>query len=90
MVNHKIINLGDSNDDKDAIKKFLKQFLEQEVQKSHIKQSHYNNEFKYLMANKLQWTDLLGDTFGISKIGSLMPHEGNYHQYNHNSIIHNH
>lgn len=87
MVNHKIINLGDSNDDKDAIKK---QFLEQEVQKSHIKQSHYNNEFKYLMANKLQWTDLLGDTFDISKIGSLMPHEGSYHQYNHNSIIHNH
>ena len=70
MVNHKIINLGDSNDDKDAIEK---QFLEQEVQKSHIKQSHYNDEFKYLMANKLQWTDLLGDTFDISKIGSLMP-----------------
>ena len=87
MVNHKIINLGDSNDDKDAIEK---QFLEQEVQKSHIKQSHYNDEFKYLMANKLQWTDLLGDTFDISKIGSLMPHEGNYHQYNHNSSIHNH
>ena len=87
MVNHKIINLGDSNDDKDAIEK---QFLEQEVQKSHIKQSHYNNEFKYLMANKLQWTDLMGDTFDISKIGSLMPHEGNYHQYNHNSSIHNH
>ena len=42
------------------------------------------------MANKLQWTDLLGDTFDISKIGSLMPHEGKYHQYNHNSSIHNH
>ena len=70
MVNHKIINLGDPNDNKDAVNK---PFLKQEVQKSHIKPNHYNNEFKYLMANKLESTDLLGDS-------NLYPHEGNYHQ----------
>lgn len=84
MVNHKTINLGDPADDRDAINK---QFLEQEVQKSHIKPSHYNDEFKYLMANKLEWTDLLGDSFSISKIDNLYPHEGNYHQYNHKVIF---
>lgn len=84
MVNHKTINLGDPADDRDAINK---QFLEQEVQKSHIKSNHYNDEFKYLMANKLEWTDLLGDSFSISKIDNLYPHEGSYHQYNHKVIF---
>lgn len=60
MVNHKITNLADPTDDKDAVNK---QFLEQEVPKSHIKPNHYNNVFKYLMANKLEWTDLLVDSF---------------------------
>ena len=39
------------------------------------------------MANKLQWTDLLGNSFDISIIGSLMPHEGKYHQYNHKVLF---
>ena len=60
MDNNKIINLADPQSDKDAINK---QYLE----KSHIKPSHCNNEFKYLLANKLQWTDILGDSFDISK-----------------------
>ena len=64
MGNNKIINLADPQLDKDAINK---QYLE----KYHIKPSHYNNEFKYLMTNVLQWTDLLGDSFDISKIGSF-------------------
>ena len=51
MVKNKIINLGDPTDDTDAVNK---QYLE----KSHVKPSHYNNEFKYLMTNKLAWTDL--------------------------------
>jgi len=36
-----------------------KQYLE----KSHVKPSHYNNEFKYLMTDKLRWTDLQADSF---------------------------
>ena len=59
-----------------------KQYLE----KSHVKPSHYNNEFKYLMTNRLAWTDLEPnniDSFDITKIDNLMPQDGNYHQYNH-------
>ena len=51
MVKNKIINLGDPTDATDAVNK---QYLE----KSHVKPSHYNNEFKYLMTNRLAWTDL--------------------------------
>ena len=43
---NKIFNLADPQSDKDAINK---QYLE----KSHVKPSHYNNEFKYLMTDKL-------------------------------------
>ena len=84
MVSHKIINLGDPSDNKDAVNK---QLLKQEVQKSHIKPNHYNNELKYLMANKLERSDLLGDGFSISKIDNLYPDEGNYHQYNHKVLF---
>ena len=76
MVKNKIINLGDPTDPTDAVNK---QYLE----KSHVKPSHYNNEFKYLMTNRLAWTDLQADSFDITKIDNLMPQDGNYHQYNH-------
>ena len=74
MVKNKIINLGDPTDATDAVNK---QYLE----KSHVKPSYYNNEFKYLMTNKLAWTDLQADSFDITKIDNLMPQDGNYHQY---------
>ena len=81
MGNNKITNLADPQSDKDAINK---QYLE----KSHVKPSHYNNEFKYLMTNKLRWTDLQADSFDITKIDNLlMPQEGNYHQYNHKVLF---
>ena len=79
MVKNKIINLGDPTDATDAVNK---QYLE----KSHVKPSHYNNEFKYLMTNRLAWADLEPnniDSFDITKIDNLMPQDGNYHQYNH-------
>ena len=79
MVKNKIINLGDPTDATDAVNK---QYLE----KSHVKPSHYNNEFKYLMTNRLAWTDLKPNnigSFNITKIDNLMPQDGNYHQYNH-------
>ena len=79
MVKNKIINLGDPTDATDAVNK---QYLE----KSHVKPSHYNNEFKYLMTNRLAWTDLEPNnigSFNITKIDNLMPQDGNYHQYNH-------
>ena len=79
MVNNRIYNLADPTDATDVINK---QYLE----KSHVKPSHYNNEFKYLMTNKLAWTDVEPnntDSFDITKIDNLMPQDGNYHQYNH-------
>ena len=76
MVNNRIYNLADPTDATDAINK-------QHLEKSHVKPSHYNNEFKYLMTNKLAWTDLQADSFDITKIDNLMPQDGNYHQYNH-------
>ena len=69
-------------DPTDAIDGVNKQYLE----KSHVKPSHYNNEFKYLMTNRLAWTDLEPnntDSFDITEIDNLMPQDGNYHQYNH-------
>ena len=72
-------NMKDPNDATDGVNK---QYLE----KSHVKPSHCNNEFQYLMTNKLAWTDLEPnniDSFDITKIDNLMPQEGNYHQYNH-------
>ena len=76
MANNGIYNLADPTDATDAINK---QYLE----KSHVKPSHHSNEFKYLMTNRLAWTDLQADSFNITKIDNLMPQDGNYHQYNH-------
>ena len=79
MSNNQITHLSDPKNATDAINK---QYLE----KSHVKPSHYNNEFKYLMTNRLAWTDLEPnniDSFDITKIDNLMPQDGNYHQYNH-------
>ena len=77
MGNNKVTNLADPQLDKDAINK---RYLE----KCHVKPSHYyNKEFKYLMTDKLRWTDLQADSFNITKSDNLMPQEGNYHQYNH-------
>ena len=66
MGSNKITYLADPQLDKDAINK---QYLE----KSHVKPSRYNNEFKYLMTNILTWTDLEPDSFDIAKIDNLMP-----------------
>ena len=74
MGNNKITNPADPQSDKEAINK---QYLE----KSHFKPSHYNNEFKYLMTDKLRRTDLQADNFDITQIDNLMPQECNYHQY---------
>ena len=79
MVDHKIINLGEPTDDKDVVNK---QYLEQ----SHIKQTHKEDQFKYLMHGKLEWTDMYGNSFNIVKIADLLQHDGNPHTYNHKVI----
>ena len=85
MVNHKIINLADPTDDKDAVNK---QFLEQEIQKSRFKASHKTDQFAYLMQNTLEWPDVTpgGNSFNMTKIADLSPEQGNIHSYNHKVI----
>ena len=84
MQNNRIFNLPSPSWNNQPT---TKSFVDNEILKLRVKPNHYNNEFKYLMANKLQWTDLLGDSFSISKIDNLYPHEGNYRQYNHKLLF---
>ena len=51
MVDHKIINLADPTDSKDAVNK---RFLEQEIQNYQLKPSHNTSQFAYLMKNTLK------------------------------------
>ena len=85
MVNHKIINLADPTDNKNAVNM---QFLEQEIQKSHIKPSHKTDQFAYLKQNTLEWSDVTsgGNSVNITKIANLSPEQGNIHCYNHTVI----
>lgn len=78
ITNHKIINLGDPIDDKNAVNW---QYLEQ----SHIKPTHKTDQFKYFTQNKLEWTG----SFNMVKIADLLQHDGNPHTYNHKVIYAN-
>ena len=85
MVNHKIINLADQTDNKNAVNK---QFLEQEMQKSHSKPSHKTDQFAYLKQNTLDRSDVTsgGNSFNMPKIADLSPEQGNIHSYNYKVI----
>lgn len=75
-ANNKIINLGDATD---AISK---KFFDQ----SHIKPTRKTDEFKYVMQNKLEWTDMYGSSCNMVKIADLLQHDGNPHDYNYKVI----
>lgn len=53
---------------------------------AHIKPTHKTHQFKYLMQNKLEWTDLYGSSFNMVKIADLLQHDRNPHVYNHKLI----
>lgn len=38
------------------------------------------------MKNKLEWTDMYGNSFNMVKIADLLQHDGNPHTYNHKVI----
>ena len=88
MVNHKIINLADPENDGDAVSK---SYLNTVIQESHIKLSHKTNQFAYLMQNTLKWPDLTpgGNSFNMTKIADLSPEQGNIHSYNQSNLHHN-
>ena len=51
---------------------------------SQVQPSHQNDEFTYLMANILEWTDLIssGNSFNMTKTADLSKSKGNFHSYN--------
>ena len=62
-----------------------KNFVVAEVAHSHVKPSHFKDQFTYWMSNVLEWTDEIdgGNSFDITKIADLSPSQGNFHTCNH-------
>ena len=81
----KIINLANPTTDKDAANKA---YVDHLVHHTTIQPSHYANQFDYLMSSTAQWTDETngGNSFIVNKIDTLMPSNGNFHDYNHKVI----
>ena len=48
-----------------------------------MKPGRKTNQFKYLMQNILEWSDLIsgGNSFNIVKTADLSPDTGNFHSY---------
>ena len=80
--NNKIINLSKPTSDTDAT---TKDYVDNLVHHTSVQPSHYNDQFAYLMSSSAQWTDEIdgGNSFNITKIDSLPPSKGNFHDYNH-------
>ena len=85
LNNKKIINLSNPTQDKDAANKTYTDHL---VHHTAIQPSHYNDQFSYLMSSTSQWTDESngGNSFIVTKIDTLIPSNGNFHNYNHRVI----
>ena len=85
MSNHKLINLSNPTSNTVAVNK---SYVDNNLSQSHITPSHYKNEFTFAMQTN-KWTEEAGalDTFDITKVGDLQPHEGNYHTYNHKVLF---
>ena len=85
LNNKKIINLSNPTSDNDAVNKTYTDHL---VHHTAIQPSHYANQFSYLMSSAAQWTDESngGNSFIVTKIDTLIPSNGNFHNYNHKVI----
>lgn len=86
MENHKIVNLNDEpTTGTDAVNK---NYIDSVVASSHVKPSHFKDQFASWMSNVLQWTDEMdgGNSFVMTKIANLSPSHGNFHTYNHKVI----
>ena len=58
------------------------------VATSHVKPSHFKDQFAFLMSNVLEWTHEMDgrNSFIMTKIADLSPSQGNFHTYNHKVI----
>ena len=85
MNSKKIINLSNPTSDKDATNKT---YVDNLVRHTTIQPSHYADQFAYLMSSASQWTDETtgGNSFIVTKIDTLTPSNGNFHNYNHKVI----
>ena len=83
LENHKIVNLNDEpTTGTDAVNK---NYVDSVVATSHVKPSHFKDQFARWLSNALEWTDEMdgGNSFIITKIADLSPSKGNFHTYNH-------
>ena len=81
----KIINLSTPTSNTDAANKT---YVDNLVHHTAVQPSHYANQFSYLMSSASQWTDESngGNSFIVTKIDTLTPAHGNFHNYNHKVI----
>lgn len=86
MNNRKIVNLNDKpTTGTDGVNK---NYVDSVVATSHVKPSHFEDQFAFLMSNVLEWTDEMdgGNSFIMTKIADLSPSQGNFHTDNHKVI----
>ena len=85
MNSKKIVNLSNPTSDKDATNKT---YVDHLVHHTTVQPSHYADQFSYLMSSASQWTDETngGNSFIVTKIDTLTPAHGNFHNYNHKVI----
>ena len=85
MDSKKIENLNNPTNEKDATNK---KYVDSVVATSHVKPSHFKDQFAFLMSNVLEWSDEMdgGNSFIMTKIADLSPSQGNFHTYNHKVI----
>ena len=85
MDSRKIVNLNNPTNENDAVNK---NYVDSAISHSHVKPSHFKDQFSYLMSYIIQWTDDIdsGNSFNMTTIAHLPPTSGNFHTYNHKVI----
>ena len=81
----KIINLNNPTTDSDATNKL---YVDNLIHQTTTQPSHYTNQFDFLMSSTSQFTDETngGNSFITTKIDTLSPQNGNFHNYNHKVV----
>ena len=85
LNNKKIVNLNNPTSNTDATNKI---YVDNLIHHTSTQPSHYSNQFDYLMSSTSQWTDETngGNSFIVTKIDTLTPSQGNFHNYNHKVV----
>ena len=84
MDSHKITNVF-MDSSPGALDATSRDYVDNLMHHSQVQPSHQKDEFAYLMANMLEWTDLTsggGNGFNMTKIANLSTSKGNFHSNN--------